>query len=707
MTTPMKPQRSMRLAAAVAVLHLVVALTITRPLILPDEAGYLLNARRIATFGDPSQLVYFPGYSILIAPIFALTNDLSTVFRAAQVVNGLLSGLTAFLTFAVLPRLYPDLSKNELRAGVAVVALYPSYLFFSSLAVSENLFVPVVVLAFLLFLRFAEQPTVVRAVALGITSGAAILVHQRAIALSFAAVVGLIVVAGPRHRAVLAGLAATVVALVGGFALAMFILDPSVDTYQFGVSSRTTVSGLVTDSLGPRALFTLPFTILGQFFYISVASLGIVPIAIVWLVRQLRHGVGPSASLRSNAAVWLGALAVSTALIAGLFMNQGTGDKAIYGRYLEAILAPLLSIGIIELLRRAPSRSLRPIVSVPAAAAAILLAVRGTDAFVGREQLLNIATIEPVVRFVGIDIFWIAAVGVIGTALLLEVVRRWGTNGLLLVAVAWIVATGFVFDRATQAQANLASEQVLGQILTDDLLPLVVPEQRCVAVDDAATASPWYQQNYRLEQFEVSFERWDSDSAAEPCGAFVLASRPDLETIIPGATVVAAEAERNFLVWFVGDTADLVDQAPIGSPSPTAFLEQTQLIELSEPVVVAIEDESILVEITLTNTTEHVLVPSRALPEGLGGIAVGIEWKRPGDSERLHEPRRAGLPGVLLPGQQVTLEGELPYDIPGEDEFGATNGTWDIHFEVVQEGWRWAGPATGVTSAVVVPATPS
>ena len=703
-SAPSKPvgPRTIVLASLAALLHFAVSLFIHHPLILPDEAGYLLNARRIATFGDPSQLAYFPGYSLLIAPIFAFTSDLAVVFRATQIVNALLSAATLALALHIVPRLFPNASSSDRIAAAAIVTLYPPYLFFSSLAVSENLFVPFTLLTLLLFFRFVERPTVSRAAVLGVASGGAVLIHQRAIALSIAAVVGLIVIGGVRRRATAVGVLFTLAGLVVGVALAMLILDPSTDSYQTGVSSRTTVTGLVTDNLGPRALFTLPFTILGQLFYLSVATLGLAPLAAVWLARELRQVRGSLWSLRSAGALWLSTVSVTTVIIAGLFMNQGTGDKAIYGRYLEAILAPLLIIGVIELLGERTEDARRFIVAAPAAAGVILVAVRGTDAFTGREQLLNVAAIEPIVRLAGIDIFWISLVGFVGAAALFQLVKWWHFKGLVVLALAYLVSSVFVYDRAIAALGNLDTDQELGGVLTDELLPLVASDQRCVSIDDfdIESASPWRQQNYRLEHFDIEFRRWDSSSNEAPCGAFVLTPRSDLETVLPGSLLVAVEPANNFVVWFVGDQSSVRGGPIEGSAAPTDFLEKITLLELSDAKVVSFDDDALSLEITLTNTTDEILVPSQALPSGFGGVAVGAEWKVPSDDERLHEPRRAPLPRIIFPGDQVVLEGELAYEI---DDFVAGPGPWTVHFEVVQEGWRWSGPATGIDVEVILP----
>lgn len=684
------------LLIGIGAVHLLLAIFITRPLILPDEAGYLLNARRIATLGEPSQLVYFPGYSLILAPLFVVFSELAAIFRGVQVINALLAVASAGLSISLAETLFPGRSTRHRYAAVAVVGLYPSYLLFGSLSVSENLFVPATLAILVLLLRADANPSTTNLAALAAVSGLAILIHQRAVVFAIAVIIAAVARFGIKTRQVATVIVVTAITAGAGVLLARGILGSNPDVYEFGISERTSVLGLIADNLDPRSLFTLPFTIMGQALYITVATLGLAPLALIHLAGWWRPGVPVEG--RALAAIWLASVLGTTIIISGLFMNQGTGDQAVYGRYLEAVLAPFLLIGVMALLDADRTPMARHLPLLPAIMAPILVAVRGVDAFTGRQQLLNIATIQPIVELVGIDLFWMATTGVIGIALLFTTARRWGVLGLLPLAVAYAISTGFIFERAVSAQNNFDQPTELDDKI-ETYVASIDPSQRCVAIDDSTTASPWFQQNYRLESLDVDFLRWDSTSGSSPCGVFVLTSRADLETSIPGAKLVAVEPERNFLLWLTSEPTMLTGPPFPEVAMPTAFLPDLGQIVLSEPKIVAIEDDHIEVSVELTNNTDRALVPSRSLPSGFGGVSVGLEWMSRSSQDRLHEPRRSSLGKIVWPGQSVILEGELPYEV---DDFEIGDGLVRVHTEVVQEGWRWAGRETGEETLVTL-----
>jgi len=80
------------------VIRLVLVLFRTGPLVVADEAGYLMNARAL-TGGVRGQLEAAPfyrgGYSLLIAPLVAIFSDPVTAYRLILVLNVVLAAAVA------------------------------------------------------------------------------------------------------------------------------------------------------------------------------------------------------------------------------------------------------------------------------------------------------------------------------------------------------------------------------------------------------------------------------------------------------------------------------------------------------------------------------------------------------------------------------------------------------------------------------------
>src|SRR5579885_3209145 len=129
------------LAAGVTLAHLLMAAFMRAPIVMPDEGGYLENARLLARGGPRPVTNYYPGLSVLIAPVWRFTLDALTVWRWTLVVNSVAAGLTALLVWILVGCLSPRPLSRWWRAGIAVaVSTYPALLLYSNLAMAESLF---------------------------------------------------------------------------------------------------------------------------------------------------------------------------------------------------------------------------------------------------------------------------------------------------------------------------------------------------------------------------------------------------------------------------------------------------------------------------------------------------------------------------------------------------------------------------------------
>ena len=69
--------------AIVALVSMIASMPIESTIVHPDEVGYILNASNLLG-GPPSRLPYFPGYSVFLTPVLALSDDLGTIVRGVQ-----------------------------------------------------------------------------------------------------------------------------------------------------------------------------------------------------------------------------------------------------------------------------------------------------------------------------------------------------------------------------------------------------------------------------------------------------------------------------------------------------------------------------------------------------------------------------------------------------------------------------------------------
>lgn len=121
------------------------------PLALPDEAGYLLDAR-VLSHGLPADMSGWPlyrgGYPLLVTPVYWLTHDPKSIYRGVLVVNAVLNAVVFPLTY-LFARRVSRVSRSVAFPLAFAVALLPGVVFYSEFALSDAV-LPVVVMGWLL-----------------------------------------------------------------------------------------------------------------------------------------------------------------------------------------------------------------------------------------------------------------------------------------------------------------------------------------------------------------------------------------------------------------------------------------------------------------------------------------------------------------------------------------------------------------------------
>jgi hypothetical protein len=149
------------LAVASIALRIVFALQVKGPFFFMDELGYERMAASIARHGDialfgKSGLAYSPLYSVLLAPVYALTSSVQTAYDWVRIVNAVLMSLSAFPVYAIARFV---LSRRR-ALGVAALSLVAPLMFYSELELSESLAYPLFLVAIWTMLRTVRTPSV-------------------------------------------------------------------------------------------------------------------------------------------------------------------------------------------------------------------------------------------------------------------------------------------------------------------------------------------------------------------------------------------------------------------------------------------------------------------------------------------------------------------------------------------------------------------
>lgn len=319
----------------------------------PDEPSQLAIARWLAgerRWNMFDHATWQPGLGTLLTPVYWLTDDGELVVRWALVVNAAIAGLSAAL-LVILTRRLTGLSALWCGVVAAVAAVTPASLSASSFVWAE----PLVSLSFLLtiavLIRWFDTGNIATAmVAIAVAVGG-YTSHSRLLPLVGTTV--LLTVGRElwrRRWPQAAALACTALVLfVASAAWTRWILANVWDD----PSDQNTVGAVWDRANKPLAVAE---ALLGQTWYQLAATVGIFMIGAVMIGRSaLRsRAADPIEHLRVVDARIVAVATIPMIGLSAVFMSGRTRpDQFVYGRYNDAIVWPIVVVGLAWIGRRA------------------------------------------------------------------------------------------------------------------------------------------------------------------------------------------------------------------------------------------------------------------------------------------------------------------------------------------------------------------
>lgn len=357
---------------AVLVLNSYIALGAVTPSFPFDEVTLLEYAKYFAEGGGTITPVegagYFPGWAMVLAPLWWLTSS-PGVFYSAVIWIGVAVAVITIVPIAATVRRF-GLPWQEAVVVGAIVMSMPSRAVQSDYTMSEKPLFLAVACLMLAAVRLWERPTMSRAAVFSLLAVATGFLHSRATVLLVACLIWLLLFALRSWRASLAGL---VVAAPLGWLTYRYAMSLNEELLQ----GRFKQGLNLTENLSTARPSIILRVVLGQSWNQTVATLGIFVIGAVVLLcligRELRRhrAIGPASLL---GAMFLGIFLVSVASWANeesLYLADWRRlDAWIYGRYMEPVTALIVAVGLAALLR-----GLRTSVLAVAALAALAIIV--------------------------------------------------------------------------------------------------------------------------------------------------------------------------------------------------------------------------------------------------------------------------------------------------------------------------------------------
>jgi hypothetical protein len=426
----------------------------TGPVLVADEMGYLANARVLAG-GVTGQLEQAPfyrgGYSLLIVPLINLSSNPTVVYHLVLVLNAALAASLFPLLYLLLTRFGAVPPTAAIWAALAG-AVYPAVTVLSQVAMSENALFPLVCVWLLAFGGLLacrdRRGGLLWGAALGASTGALWAVHNRMIVAVAIALAGLLWLALRRrlHPAALAlSLAVLAVAFLGTHLLDSFLVD-----HNYGGTASNELSDRMDELLRFEGLRTAAANLVGQTWYLLVATFGLAAVVVGDFAMRRRRDRGsavarPDAGGQTERAVpVVGVLLALTGLLllisASAFPERTRPDMLIYGRYTEIVAPPLVAFGLAILARARLSRRVAwPLLGFVLLTGAVAL-IRATASDPDAANRWNISALPFVTVQLGPGILIGAAIVAAAGAWLLLRASALGPRALGSVAVALFLA---------------------------------------------------------------------------------------------------------------------------------------------------------------------------------------------------------------------------------------------------------------------------
>lgn len=533
-------------------IHFAFSLSTSVPVLYPDEIGYLMNAGTLAGFPTDSSLPYYAGYSLLLWPAFLLGDSPSSVYFIVKVVNTLLFAGTFIALYRLIQGLMPSIDRNQILLAVAVASLYPSLLVFNALALSENAFVFLFVVSAYLLLRLPGS-ALFQWLVFGACLGLLFMVHPRAVPVLASGFIAAGYLAYVERRYLPFLLALLVAAGLAMLSQPLNVyVQQSLEIGSMGSEhAYAPVANIVEHQFSFDGITRFSVNLVGQSLYLIAATIGAVVFGFFKGFMQVKDG--PTETRH----VWVFLLlALGGTMLMSAVVLEGRLDHILYGRYNEAVLLPLLVVGLL-----AATRSVKPwliLVAVVGCLSALLywyLRENPTPAY----GTISIASLYYLFFFFKQLSFFNPFIvfgffAVIVTVWLL--VSRVSSTRFFVIAMAIFLMTsatiGFDLLFLYSGAREIATEKITNHVNK------TFEVGTCLNYDDGARdwRKPYI---YRYMLYRYPLTRVDIEDRESFCSPWLISDKTDIAAVYPGSILITMEEYDSTGLWRLPEFSDAPD----------------------------------------------------------------------------------------------------------------------------------------------------
>ena len=340
--------------------------------LFPDEFGYWAPAAKMLgwDWSETTSLgsYYSFGYSLILAPILYFVKDSIMAYRTAVVVNMILMCIGLVLLYKLMQKLFPEMEKERAVIISGIAVLYPPWIFYMQMTMTEGLLLFIYILICYLSVCFFENPRAITAAGLAVALVYIYFVHMRSIGMIAAGSLTLLLWAvSSKDSRLRRNVLFALLLLLALFLIGLGIKNGLIERLYHGASEELLQNNDYSGQWGKLKVLFSPDGMknflagcIAKMLYLGLATYGIAYWGIYFLIikvisffREWKKG----RLVRKN-FIWL-FLAFTTAaqFLVTVIYTLGSADAGndrldlfVHGRYSELIVPLLLALGITKIL---------------------------------------------------------------------------------------------------------------------------------------------------------------------------------------------------------------------------------------------------------------------------------------------------------------------------------------------------------------------
>ncbi len=340
--------------------------------LFPDEFGYWAPAAKMLgwDWSEATSLgsYYSFGYSLILTPVLYFVKDSITAYRAAVVLNMVMMCMGLYLLYCLMQKLFPETEKERAAIISGIAVLYPPWIFYMQMTMTEALLLFLYILICWIFICFLEKPQAMTAVFLVLALVYIYFVHMRSIGIIAAGGIALALwaIAGKspgRRRKTLLVLGALLCLFLLGLRMKNVMIDLLYHRASSEVLGYNDYSGQwykLRYLLSPGGFKSFLAGCAAKILYLGMATYGLAYRGFYFVIKKSlgifkNRKKGTTGDL---SYIWVFLMLASAAqfLVTAVYTIESADsinnrlDLFIHGRYSELMVPVLIAVGLMQLL---------------------------------------------------------------------------------------------------------------------------------------------------------------------------------------------------------------------------------------------------------------------------------------------------------------------------------------------------------------------